>query len=66
MGPQDPKLGDLLDDHDNKVISMSNCTKNWNVNLKNEGEIRFGEIFEVVNIYQRITCNTKEKLGGVL
>ena len=37
--------------------------------VENVEEIRiriFGEIFEIVNIYQRITCNIKEKLGGVI
>ena len=26
----------------------------------------FGEIFRIVNIYQSLTCNTKEKLGGAI
>ena len=37
--------------------------------FKNKEEIRIlidGEIFEIVNIYQRLTCNTKEKLGGAI
>ena len=39
--------------------------------FKNEEEIRiwiFGEIFEIVDIYQKLTCNTKEKFegGGIL
>ena len=43
--------------------------KNWMDIFKNEEEIRiwiFGEIFEIVNIYQKLTCNSKEKLGGAI
>ena len=35
-----------------EVIGISICTKN------------FGEVFEIENMYQRLTCNTKEKFGG--
>ena len=48
--------------HSDEVISMSNCTKNWLDIFKNEEEIRiwiFVKIFEIVNIYQRSTCNIK-------
>ena len=35
--------------------------------FKNGEDIRtFGEIFEIVNIYKRLTGNTKEKLGGAI
>ena len=37
--------------------------------FKKEEEIRiwfFGQIFEIVNIYQRLTCNRKQKFGGAI
>ena len=37
--------------------------------FKNEEEIKiwnFGENFEIVNVYQKLTRNTKEKLGGAI
>ena len=52
-----------------EVIGMSNYIKNWLDIFKNKDKIRiwiFGKIFEIVNICQRLRCDTKEKLGGVI
>ena len=48
---------------------MSNNEKIGWISSQMRKKIRiliFGEIFEIVNIYQRLTCNTKQKLGGAI
>ena len=45
---------------------MGNCTKNWIDILKKRRKKSGFKFFEIVNIFQKLTCNTKEKFGGMI